>query len=701
LTQKSRFYIDKRFNKREGEMKLKIFHVTCLIMIFLTFFGCAPRESGGELSNDARMKWWREARFGLFIHWGLYAIPAGEWQGQTNHAEWIRTTAQIPIEVYDQFVDRFNPVQFDADEWVRMAKDAGMKYIVITSKHHDGFSLFDSEYTDYDVMSTPFKRDVMKELADACREHDIKICWYHSIMDWHHPDYLPRRDWEDRSADGADLERYIAHMKNQIRELVKNYGEIGVIWFDGEWEDTWKHEYGQNVYDYIRSLQPSIIINNRVDVGRAGMQGLTKEGEYAGDFGTPEQEIPPTGLPGVDWETCMTMNNHWGYNKHDDNWKSTEDLIRKLADIASKGGNFLLNVGPTAEGLFPQPSVDRLWGMGQWMKANGESIYATQASPFRYLHWGRCTQEAIRGGTRLYLHVFYWPTDGRLIVPGIYNKAKKAYLLSDPDKKKLKVGRQEDALVIHVPDDAPDPINSVVVLEVKGRPDVNDPPTISAKYDIFVDTMVVSIHSDRENIEIRYTLDGSPPKMGSPLYEKPVRLTETTVVSARIFRKGKPVSGSIQAKFNKVEPIAAVEVKDLNPGIRFAYFEGDWDRLPDFDKLRTVKEGNLPDFNFSPRKQSDNFGFQYTGFIRLPIDGVYLFYTSSDDGSKLYIRDNLVVDNDGLHGIQEKAGVIALTAGMHPIRVTFFEKTGGDDLKIYYAGPGVEKQVIPGDVLFH
>ena len=240
-----------------------------------------------EVQEQARMAWWREARFGMFIHWGLYAIPAGEWKGETNHAEWIRTTAQIPIDEYDKFVHEFNPIKFDADEWVRMAKDAGMKYIVITSKHHDGFSLFNSRYTDFDIMSTPFKRDIMDELANACRKYGLKICWYHSIMDWHHPDYLPRRGWESRTTDGADFDRYISHMKKQLKELIQNYGDIGVLWFDGEWEETWNHEYGQDLYDYVRNLQPSIIINNRVDAGRAGMQGLTKREIIAGDFGTP------------------------------------------------------------------------------------------------------------------------------------------------------------------------------------------------------------------------------------------------------------------------------------------------------------------------------------------------------------------------------------------------------------------------------
>ncbi len=567
-----------------------------ILLLALTALLGAAEGNKGYSPDDTRMAWWREARFGMFIHWGLYSIPAGEWNGETNHAEWIRTTAQIPIDEYDKFVQEFNPIKFDADEWVRMAKDAGMKYIVITSKHHDGFSLFNSRYTDFDIMSTPFKRDIMDELANACRKYGLKICWYHSIMDWHHPDYLPRRGWESRTTEGADIDRYISHMKKQLKELIQNYGDIGVLWFDGEWEETWNHEYGQDLYDYVRNLQPSIIINNRVDAGRSGMQGLTKEGNYAGDFGTPEQEIPPTGLPGIDWETCMTMNDHWGYNKHNNNWKSSKDLIQKLADIVSKGGNFLLNVGPTAEGLFPQASIDRLAAMGQWMKINGESIYGTQASPFKHLSWGRCTQKTVKGGTRLYLHVFSWPESGRLVLPGIYNQPGQAFLLSDPTIK-LDAFRKEDAIVINVPQKVPDPINSVVAIDIVGKPDVNDPPVISAEYDIFIDEMDVSIVSPRENITIRYTLDGSTPDTKSTIFDGPIRLTGTAQVSARLFRNGKPVSGSSQAKYTKVVSHPGVDLHGITQGLQYGYYEGSWDQLPDFNKLDVVATGVIPNFD--------------------------------------------------------------------------------------------------------
>ena len=417
--------------------------------------------------KDNRMAWWREARFGMFIHWGLYAVPAGEWKGETKHAEWILTTAQIPVKQYEKFASQFNPVKFDAEQWVKVAKDAGMKYIVITSKHHDGFCLFDSKHTDYDVIdATPFKRDILKELSDECRKQGLKMCWYHSIMDWHHPDYMPRRKWEKRSAEGADFDRYIKYMKDQVEEIVTNYGEIGVLWFDGEWESTWDQKKGRDLYRFVRSLQPNIIINNRVGKGRAGMAGTFDPETAAGDFGTPEQEIPATGL-GYDWETCMTMNDHWGYNKNDHNWKSKEDLIRKLVDIASKGGNFLLNVGPTAEGLFPNPSIERLAAMGNWMKVNGESIYGTSASLFSKLNWGRSTTKP----GKLFLHVFDWPRDGKLHVPGLVSKAESVYLLTDP-KMRININYKHGEAVLTVPKKAPDSIVSVIVLEFKGELEV-------------------------------------------------------------------------------------------------------------------------------------------------------------------------------------------------------------------------------------
>jgi alpha-L-fucosidase len=282
-------------------------------------------------------------------------------------------------------------------------------------------------------------------------------------MDWHHPDYVPRRAWNDTAKDKPDFDRYVQFLKGQLKELVDNY-HPGILWFDGEWEATWTHERGKDLYAYVRSLQPDIIVNNRVGKNRTGMAGLSQGKEIVGDYGTPEQEIPANGLPGVDWESCMTLNDHWGYNKNDHNWKSTETILRNLIDIASKGGNYLLNVGPTAEGVIPMPSVDRLREVGKWMKVNGESIYGTTAGPFlKPPAWGRATQKP----GKLYLHVFNWPKDGKLSVAGLQDKKiTSAYRLADANHAPLTTTVGQNSLEITVPAQAPDAIVSVIVLEV-------------------------------------------------------------------------------------------------------------------------------------------------------------------------------------------------------------------------------------------
>jgi alpha-L-fucosidase len=453
-----------------------------VILCALVAAGCAEmssqfsshdlRQKKSKISKDERMKWWRDARFGMFIHWGIYAVPAGKYKGKQidGIGEWIMNNAHIPVKEYEQFAKQFNPVKFDADQWVQIAKNAGIKYIVITSKHHDGFCLWDSKFTDYDIIdATPFKRDILAELAQSCKKHGIRLCFYHSIMDWHHPDAQGPfyQNYNDTSKSNPNFDRYVEYyLKGQLQELVQNYGPLGILWFDGEWVKDWSREMGWDMFEYVLNLQPDIVVNNRVGKGRQGMRGLSESKEFAGDYGTPEQRIPPTGLPGVDWETCMTMNDTWGYKSYDHNWKSTEDLLHKLADIASKGGNFLLNVGPTAEGLIPQPSVDRLSAMGEWLKVNGESIYGTTASPIGKVPWGRCTAKP----GKLYLHVLEWPTDGKLNVPNLTNKVRKAYLLADQKHLTLPIKRiDENEIVITVPKDAPDSINTVIVLEMKDK----------------------------------------------------------------------------------------------------------------------------------------------------------------------------------------------------------------------------------------
>ena len=424
-----------------------------------------------QAQRDRRMAWWRDARFGMFIHWGIYSVPAGEYNGQRSKriGEWIMDWANIPRTEYEKFALRFNPTKFNASEWVGIAKSAGMKYIVITSKHHDGFSMFDSRVSKYDIVdSTPYGKDPIRALADESKKQGLKLCFYYSILDWHDPAAFVDEPGKPPTSGNrvtklkpGGKEEYVKYMKEQLRELITGY-DPAVLWFDGEWQDWWTEEDGRDLYQYVRSLKPDIIINNRVGKGRKGMEGLSKtDQQYSGDFGTPEQQIPPSGLPGIDWESCMTMNDTWGYKFYDDNWKTTETIVRNLVDIASKGGNYLLNVGPTAEGLIPQPSVQRLAEVGRWMKVNGESIYGTKASPFaEQLTFGRATSKP----GRIYLHVFNWPSGGKLQLPTWGKEIRKAYLLSR-SKEVLKVTATGKSIIVETPKEAPDPIASVIVLE--------------------------------------------------------------------------------------------------------------------------------------------------------------------------------------------------------------------------------------------
>jgi alpha-L-fucosidase len=425
----------------------------------------AAQEAAAQ--RDARMAWWRDARFGMFIHWGLYAVPAGTWQGERidGLGEWIMARAKIPVDQYAPLAKQFNPTRFDADEWVRIAKEAGMKYIIITSKHHDGFALFDSKVSQYDIMNaTPYQKDAIRALARAARRGGLKFGVYYSIMDWHHPDAQAPAypDYNSRTATNPNFGRYVeSYMKPQLRELVTQYPEIDVLWFDGEWVADWSDAQGKQLYDWLRTIRPSLIINNRVGHSRQGMAGMSANKDAPGDFGTPEQRVPPEGLPGVDWETCMTLNDTWGFQTFDDGWKDTRTLVRTLVDVASKGGNFLLNVGPTAQGVIPWHSVSRLREMGEWMKANGEAVYGTTASPYGLPAWGRYTTKSSAG--RVYASVFDWPKDGRLSLTGVTAKPRAIYLLAD--RKPLAVEQAGDGWTVRLPKVPPSAIASVLVIE--------------------------------------------------------------------------------------------------------------------------------------------------------------------------------------------------------------------------------------------
>lgn len=407
----------------------------------------AGRDQRPGARSDPRLDWWREARFGMFIHWGLYAIPAGEWKGEDipGIGEWIMHRARIPVTEYDQLAKQFNPTKFDAKAWVSLAKAAGQKYMVITAKHHDGFCLFNSDATDYNMVdATPFGRDVIKELAQECQKQGIRFCFYYSqTQDWHHPDGWGN-NWDydpDQKGFSGYVEEYV---KEQISELLTNYGPIGLVWFDTPMIIS--EQESRSLLEHCRKLQPDCIVCGRL-------------GNALGDYASAGDNKIPSHAIDMDWETPATINDTWGFKTKDDNWKSVEDLIRKLVDIVSKGGNYLLNVGPTAEGVIPQPSVERLLAMGEWLKVNGESVYGTQAGPIQGLDWCRST---VKSGS-IYLHVFDWPTGGIIRVSGV--QASKAYLLGVPDEAPLSLTQDGDGVTIQGPVAAPDAIDTVIVLE--------------------------------------------------------------------------------------------------------------------------------------------------------------------------------------------------------------------------------------------
>ena len=412
-----------------------------------------PYANETKQQRDARMKWWRQARFGMFIHWGVYSVPAGTYKDKRigGIGEWIMNRGKIPVAEYKKFAKQFNPVKYDPDAWVRLAKTAGMKYLVITSKHHDGFALFDSKVTDSDIVdATPYGKDLLKPLARACRKHGIKLGFYYSqAQDWCHPGGAASGGHWDPAQDG-DMDEYIRTIATpQVKEILTNYGDLAVLWWDTPRDMT------KNRADMLQPLirlQPGILTNNRLG------------GKYPGDFTTPEQRIPATGLD-YDWETCMTMNDTWGYKSYDHNWKSSEMLIKNLIDIASKGGNYLLNVGPTSLGEIPQPSIERLKEIGRWMRVNSEAIHATTASPFSKLTWGRCTKKVRDKAVTLYLHVFDWPNDGKLLLPGLRSRVLHASMLADGQL--LKTSKGESGVIINVPDKPLDKYVTVIKLKVK------------------------------------------------------------------------------------------------------------------------------------------------------------------------------------------------------------------------------------------
>ncbi len=440
------------------------------------------------MEKEQRIAWLRDEKFGMFIHWGLYSIPGGEWKGVMANgiAEWIMRRLKIPVAEYSKLAEEFNPTMFDAKEWVDIAKNAGMKYIVITAKHHDGFAMYHSRMSGYNIVNaTPFGRDPMKELSEECRKAGLKLCFYYShVQDWNEKDAVGN-DWDFPEGRHLDFDLYLEQkVKPQLKELLTQYGPIGMIWFDTPGDIT--IEQSKSLVDFVHDIQPQCIVNHRVG---------NDQGDYIG-FG--DNESPAFGSD-ICWETCATINDTWGYKKKDNHWKSGSTLLKVLVDIVSKGGTYLLNVGPTAEGIIPEPSVRSLGVVGDWLRVNGEAIYQTKASPYPdEFDWGAIT---LKSG-KMYLHFFHWPNE-KFSLYGLTNMVKKAYLLAQPEKElefhqKFRCGTGYNTLHVELPENAPDPDVSVLVLEIEGDTKVDQQLMQQPDRTIVLPAFRAEIHHDIE-----------------------------------------------------------------------------------------------------------------------------------------------------------------------------------------------------------
>ncbi len=434
-------------------MKKLLFVITLLLAINFAGYAQLPKETPEQKAE--RLKWWTDARFGMFIHWGLYASPA-------RH-EWVKKYERMTNEEYEKYFEIFDPDLFDPHQWAKEAKNAGMKYAVITAKHHEGFCLFDSKYTDYKATNTPAGRDLLKEWVEAFRAEGLKVGFYYSLLDWHHPDYTIDRNHPqsvqtdeeyEKLNEGRDMDVYRQYIKDQVRELLTNYGKIDIIWLDysfpsgkhGKGRDDWDSE---NLLKMVRELQPGIIVNDRLDL-------LDEEGGW--DFMTPEQykvsKWPERDGKRVPWETCQTFSGSWGYYRDEMTWKSTRQLLELLIESVSKGGNLLLNVGPTARGTFDYRATERLEAIGEWMKYNSPSIYNCTEAPDDFQKPDNCLLTYNPETNRLYVHLLVYPLKW-FTLKGYEGRVKYARFLHDGSE--IKFGK---------------PRHNVTYQESKGKDDV-------------------------------------------------------------------------------------------------------------------------------------------------------------------------------------------------------------------------------------
>lgn len=604
--------------------------------------------------KDARMAWWRDARFGMFIHWGVYAVPAGVYQGEQipGIGEWIMST-RIPVDEYKSYAEEFNPVNYDPEGWAALAKEAGMRYMVITSKHHDGFALYPSDVTDWDIAdASPYGKDLLAPLAEAARAEGLKFGLYFSqAQDWVHPGGIKRRGvWDE--AQRGDVDSYFEEIAiPQAREILTRY-QPDVLWWDTPETIT---QAQTDKFAALLPLAPGIITNNRLGGG------------YMGDTETPEQFVPPTGFDDRDFEVCMTMNGTWGYKSWDHNWKSPTEIIRKLSDIASKGGNFLLNIGPKADGTIPEPSVEILKEVGAWMDVNGEAIYGTSASPFGRFPWGRSTVQPNDEGATVYLHVFDWPEDGTLNVSGFGSTPDSVVMMGG--EKSLGFSsfpaNAGPGIVIDLPVEPANPHATVIRVEVDGPTDFSKVrPGQQADGHLTLTPSEAYFHSNSKNAVV-VEMNAGEENVGNWYQDKSWLYWEFRISEPGTFRLSSEVATPSDVVFT-------YQLKDIEKVERSAPADGGGHKIFSADEFATLPGYGKNEVTVPATGSEDAFVDLELGTLEIKEPGVYVLEIRP-------VRDHW--DHTNLRAItMEPAGQLPAYLSTHsdPDHILFEDSMTGD-----------------------
>ncbi|MDA1261911.1 MAG: alpha-L-fucosidase [Planctomycetota bacterium] len=640
--------------------------------------------------------WWREARFGMFVHWGLYSEAGSVWKDRflPGWSEWMLNRKKIPpAEYYAELMPRFDPADFDANAWVIAAKNAGMKYIVITTKHHEGFAIWPSAIGDRDIAETKFGkpiadggrgRDPLRELADACERHGLKLGFYYSLLDWAHPDYLPRREWDMRPIDGAEYSRYAQFMRAQVKELLDGrYGKIAVLWGDGDWEHGAREHTSDEIVAMARALQPGILVNDRWS--------------QPGDYATPENKIPESRLDRP-WETCMTLNGSWGFARDDYDFKSAPVVLQNLADIVSKGGNYLLNIGPDGRGRIDTGSLAVLAGIGQWMQTHSTSIYRNGHTALPIPEWGRWTMGLNLDGTStLNAHIFSSPKSGVIRLDGVIDDPTEVRVLGGEFASPT-FRREGPDVVANLEPAALDAISktsahSVLAFDFATAPRILTAPAILGDERMFVGTTTVRFAPPPAGATIHLTTDGSQPNANTVALgandrgEFAVVLDRTSTLRARTSWQGNMSNAETTVLFSRSELLPAKKCGDTL-GLEARVILGEFEIVPANEAFEVSTQKSLNKTITIPvGVPADRYAVQLQGMIDVPASGVYRFEIASDDGSELWIAGVRIIDNGGLHGAIPKVGDVALAIGCHDLDVRMFESVGSEALVLRWRLP--------------